>query len=480
MRFFRRGSLPNELRDAGMGFALSLVYLVLALLSPAALLGEVATEYHIQIVVALVALLASLPLGFRQRSLTCMPHLLLGALVGAVGLSLIANHWLGGALLAVQAFVANAVILCLVLINCTSFARLRVVVGLVALIAGYFALRGAVELRGYEYDPEVVNTYIVPQNAGENEMLLRIRGVGFLSDPNDLAQLFVSTLPFLFLAWKRRALVRNLFLVIVPAGLLLAGIFLTHSRGAVVALAASVAFAFRKRIGTLRASILGVGVVVLLPILNFTGQRNVSLEGGADRLELWANGWVAIKDSPLFGIGWERFADRFGLTAHNSFVVTAAELGFFGYFWWIALLVFTFDGLARTTAAAQSSANQAEVSASDMPALAEVNESGFSRYRLASASPTPERVLRWAEVAQVALVGFLVAGLFLSRAYVLTLYLLLGIGAAVSRITAEHYENYIQPKLAQSFLRATAFAVGSLVLFYLFIKVNAVLHLGQR
>jgi hypothetical protein len=76
--------------------------------------------------------------------------------------------------------------------------------------------------------------------------LTRIRGAGFLSDPNDLAQILLIALPLSFIAWRRGRVVANFFVVLVPAALLLWTTYLTHSRGGLIALAAVVLMAARK------------------------------------------------------------------------------------------------------------------------------------------------------------------------------------------------------------------------------------------
>ena len=71
------------------------------------------------------------------------------------------------------------------------------------------------------------------------------------------------------------------------------------------------------------------------------------MEGGADRLELWSSGINLIKTHPFFGVGLGNFADEVGITAHNSVVVCAAEIGLVGFYAWVLLLFSTFRSGAR-------------------------------------------------------------------------------------------------------------------------------------
>ena len=125
-------------------------------------------------------------------------------------------------------------------------------------------------------------------------------------------------------------MVANVFVVLVPAAVLLWATYLTHSRGGLIALAAVTLLASRKKLGTAPSTILAVVFVFGMLALDFTGGRGISAVDGADRLEAWASGLEMFKSSPLFGIGFNNFADLNGITAHNSFVLCLAELGLLG------------------------------------------------------------------------------------------------------------------------------------------------------
>ena len=178
--------------------------------------------------------------------------------------------------------------------------------------------------------------------------LTRIRGAGFLSDPNDLAQILLIALPLAFVAWRRgRQWSANFFVVIVPAALLLWTTYLTHSRGGLIALAAVALMAARKRLGTAASTALAAVFILGMIALDFTGGRGISAADGADRLEAWANGLEMFKSAPIFGIGFDGFTELYEITAHNSFVLCLAELGLLGSALWMALLVTTTMGLNR-------------------------------------------------------------------------------------------------------------------------------------
>ena len=112
------------------------------------------------------------------------------------------------------------------------------------------------------------------------EWFYRLRGLGEINDPNDFGQLIVCVIPLMFIFWRAKKMLRNIAFVILPVCVLLFGVFLTHSRGALLALMAVAVVAARRRIGTLPALLLAGGLFVAAMALHFTGGREISAECG--------------------------------------------------------------------------------------------------------------------------------------------------------------------------------------------------------
>jgi putative inorganic carbon (HCO3(-)) transporter len=324
-----------------MGFVFTVVYIIITIISPAQF-GPEWANYHALLYLAGITALTSLPSILTQPHLrsSIQTYLMIGFVV-AIGLSQVANHWFGGAIQSWLVFLPSAAVFFFIVANVTTIRRLKIVT--LAVLASCLVL--VIEaLCGY-YGGFLGDTFVLKMTFGSNGQvvgqILRLRGAGFLNDPNDFAQMLLIAVPLIFIAWRQGRVVSNSLFVLAPAVLLLWAAYLTHSRGALIGLAVLGLVAARKRLGTTAsvalASILAVGLLAL----DFTGGRGISASEGADRLEAWATGLELFKHSPIFGVGFGNFTNFNEITAHNSIVLCLAELGLVGATIWLALLVTT-------------------------------------------------------------------------------------------------------------------------------------------
>jgi hypothetical protein len=230
-----------------------------------------------------------------------------------------------------------------------------------------------------------------------------------------------------------------------------------------LALVAVALVAARRRIGTLPALILVTGVFVGAIALHFTGGRGISAGAGADRTALWSEGLQLLKAHPLFGVGMGAMPDftETNHTAHNSVVVCAAELGLCGlYFWCMFLFPTLRDVLTISSPANVNESEQSEPDASPFPQAT----------REAVAIDKAE-VNRLGRLLVLSLTGFLVAGWFLSRAFVLTLFLLGGMVEVVYQMALER--GMIVPRLrpARVLLYSGVLAFSLVLLMYLVLRI---------
>jgi putative inorganic carbon (hco3(-)) transporter len=431
-----------------MGFILTLLYVFLTIISPDQL-GDKMADVHVLELLGLATFLFSIPEVIKRRHLFYSPqtYLLLGFTV-ALALSKIANGWVGGAIVAWKIFLPCVGVFFFIVANVTTARRLKI---LALAIVGSSLVVVVEALCGYYFGFHG-DTFVLTQGLFVHDEFTgqfnRLRGAGYLSDPNDFAQVLLIALPLIFLAWRRGQEALNTAFVLVPAAILLWAIYLTHSRGALLGLVVLGVMVARKRIGTTASLIFTATSFIGLLALNFTGGRFISASAGADRLWIWASGLQMFKHSPVFGVGFGNFTEFYEITAHNSFVLCLAELGLVGSLLWVALLVTTLMGLNRIirlqTKSRVQSASPKQSPLSNLPAwpMAVAAHAILSKTFKGSAAPSalsrkkvqagilfpiPEH---WVIAVRLALISFVTTSWFLSRAYQTPMYLILGLATA--------------------------------------------------
>jgi O-antigen ligase len=446
-----------------MGLFFTLLYILGAYLGPENLYGSLA-GFHVQLAIAVLTLFASLS-SLQEISLPriSQTYALIGMWV-AVLMSFVFNGLTRLAPDALFDFLPSAFTFFFVLLNCKTKRHLQMIVfvllgaSLFTIYMGYTAI-----LAGNLDSPYLVTSHD----------LSRLRGLGFINDPNDFSQLIASLIPCLFFFWAPKKFPRNFLFVLLPAGILLFGMFLTHSRGGIIAFLAVVTVAGRRKIGTIPSVIIAGGLFVIATVIGWSGGRDISVESGADRMEAWSTGLQLLKAHPIFGVGFQRFAEYYIITAHNTVVVCAAELGLFGLFFWVMFLIPTIRDavVAGTTGKSEEQLAQEEAektpferalaarAAETSPmhlqttkpaedsarshltnyphqAVATVANPYFMGTEVSAQLPEAE-IRRLARVMMICLVGFLVAGWFLSRAYVMTLFIYGGMVEVVYRMALD-------------------------------------------
>jgi hypothetical protein len=292
---------------------------------------------------------------------------------------------------------------------------------------GYVEIEALSTLTQREYDPVT----------GDPVEYLRLRGAGIFNDPNDLSQILgLGILVCLGFLGARRYGFRR-WAAVVPLAAFGYALLLTQSRGGLLALLAGLLVLVRERFGWKRTAVLGA--VVVPALLAVAGGRQASLSTdeatGQERFELWREGLLMFRESPVFGVGAGTFADRAGLVAHNSFVHCYAELGFLGGTLFLGAFLSAGLALARGRAA----------------------------------PPTAEAAaLRPALLAAVVACG--VSLMSLSRPYTPAPYIVLGLAAAYARLAADR--GSLLPVDARLVRRVAAAGVLFLVGVDLFVRLS--------
>lgn len=165
----------------------------------------------------------------------------------------------------------------------------------------------------------------------------RVRYTGELRDPNEVGlTVCVGGIGILIGFAIRRRRTGAQLLMGLGVILLLATVWLTQSRGSLIVAMLVPGVYVVRRFG-LAAMI--PAAVMAVPVLLLGGRSG----GNADmstmlRYEAWAAGIDMFKRSPFFGVGARMFTEHHYLTAHNTYVLTLAELGVLGMFLFITLL----------------------------------------------------------------------------------------------------------------------------------------------
>jgi putative inorganic carbon (HCO3(-)) transporter len=461
-----------------MTFAFFLVYVVLTYIYPGEIVPALA-PYHVTHWVGMAGLAVAIASLFGERAgLVANVQIWVLALFTAVmGLSLmIAEHWMGAPMMTLQRFGPSLTTFVLALTGVTSLARLRIAGGCIIVLTTTLVLQGAAAYHfGYnsrlfvldptahaasadaDADTSTESTDTAVEQADtdadhESELvaddeeapgLPRIRALGFMHDPNDLALGLVVALGLIAGAWQPTWHWRNVLLA-AAAGAMMYGIHLTRSRGGALALAIVLWRFAARRAGTVPALILlaalGVGVMA-----RDYGGRSLSteLDESADgRIVAWTEGFEMLKERPILGVGYGQFEEHHTLTAHNSLVLCFAETGLIGCFLWVGLVVVTLIEL-------------------------------HGLQSLPGTESFDDMARQWAEGLELALIGFLVAAFFLSRTFVPTLYLILGLSAALAAIARATHRPVPLPALPELAMRVIACELGGMAVVYTMVKLHA-------
>ena len=296
----------------------------------------------------------------------------------------------------------------LISMNVDSVKRMKSLIRVLIIGCVFLAIHGILQWhRGYGFGlqpPMYIGYY--------NEY--RVVAFGPFNDPNDLALMLVTILPFILMGIhspnaNALARLRNLLLV----GGIMYCVFRTNSRGGWLSMGAMLTGYFvvttrHKKIG----AVMGLCAVLLLFAFapSRMGETDASESSARGRLIAWTSGNTMLKQWPVFGAGKGRYTEfsSNGKVAHNSYVHCYGELGLFGYFFWIALL------------------------------MASLKDAYYFS-RVATDDPDRMELGRIAKVLTASLLGFMVGAFFLSRTYTVPLYVLLATFAALRGISDAEY-----------------------------------------
>jgi O-antigen ligase len=165
----------------------------------------------------------------------------------------------------------------------------------------------------------------------------RVRYTGELHDPNEVALTLSAAGIALLLGFSlRRRRPSAHLLTGLGIALMLATVWLTKSRGGLIAAMLVPGVYVIRRYGW-RAIL--PALMVAVPVLMLGGRSDENAAVSTQlRYEAWAAGLRMFQHSPIWGVGARMFTDHHYLTAHNSYVLTLAEMGIVGMFLFISII----------------------------------------------------------------------------------------------------------------------------------------------
>jgi len=391
--------------------------------------------------IAMLAALAAWAIGRDRRPFDQPTYLLFPAFVAVGMASMVFNGWPGGAVVRFLELVPAMAAVLLVSQASHSTKNLRKIMWLLCVAATVLTVHGIEQVKlgeGWTGMPTVENG--------------RIQYVGIFSDPNDLAMLFVMSIPMALLMSGRGGLLglRRLFWWAV-ATTLLYGVYLTDSRGAFLAVMAMAGVWLWLRKGLLIAGTMGAaGMAVLLMLPTRMQELDAGESSAYGRIETWYDGIQMFIEHPLLGVGVGNFTEHTWLTAHNSFVLVLAETGIIGYTVWLAMVVYCF---------------LMPIMVLRLPA-----DLGNDEYQ-----PLWTQERRLAMTLLITQVGFYACAFFLSRSYVILLYIMLGLVTGWYMGARERWAGLPAFSVQRDWFKWCVLSVTSTIVLWLVVKVLFVL-----
>jgi putative inorganic carbon (hco3(-)) transporter len=413
------------------------------------------------IVPALLGFVAFFWLVAQKKNFEAPQHRLMPCLALAMFISVAMSGWMGGAVGTVVIFVPTMLLFYLIATSVDSIQRFRDMCFVLTVICCVLAVHGAEQAAAEEGIGWT----------GAKMIEGRITYLGFLNDPNDLAMAFLMTLPMtLYLASTSGSFIFR-YAYRGAAALILYGVYLCNSRGSLLAIGAMLFVYSVGRFGWVRsvivAPMLGLPLVFLAP--SRLGEISADEDSAAGRVDAWYEGLEMLRSHPVFGVGAGLFTDHHPLTAHNSFVLAIAELGVFGYFFWLAIVVFSVLMLYQLLRAERPAAPRAEPVDSDTADTADT--AGAADTAVSADAAHWDAWQRASRALMYSLVGTLVAAFFLSRTYAPNLYLLVGLIVAVHQTVRSHWPALAPFSIGKQFKALIMLEAASIVGLWLTTKV---------
>ncbi|MEP7121668.1 MAG: O-antigen ligase family protein [Byssovorax sp.] len=165
----------------------------------------------------------------------------------------------------------------------------------------------------------------------------RVRYLGVLTDPNELALATSLALPIAFAFFEMRRSGTRLMLLLFGVGLVALEVVYTKSRGGQIVFAVVLGSYFVRKYGIKRGAI--IAGIMAVPLIVLGGRSGDSADQSAiDRLTAAGAAIHLLMWYPIQGAGYTQFTEHHPLTAHNAYLLSAGELGLPGLLAFVSIV----------------------------------------------------------------------------------------------------------------------------------------------
>ena len=304
-------------------FIITIVYTVFLITRPHEFIPGLASVPLLQpMVLAAFAVWLMMP----NKGLDLPQFRILPILLVFVWLSLGFAGWWGGIVPAVEKLLPPMLLFVIVSGCVRSVAELKIYSAVVIACACVLVLHGHLQVTtgiGWTGQPMIEG---------------RITYSGIFNDPNDMGLLIVVSIAMSLFHFRTQdgRLIRLLILAVL--GWLLYGVYLTDSRGTMLAVMLVLGLETWRAYGKTAVIVSAALLVPILVASTRLAELDAEEASAANRFDAWYEGIELLMANPFFGVGWNMFSDYHGLTAHNSWVLAMAELGLLGYTVWLSFV----------------------------------------------------------------------------------------------------------------------------------------------
>lgn len=337
-----------------LGFGLLLLVTATLFIRPAEVVPDLIglPIYQVLIITCLAVSFTGVlhQLGGRALSTHPVTACVLG-LLGTVALSHLAHARPEEAVRSGWEFCKVVVYYLLVVGLLTTTGRLRGFLFFVAVSVAALAAVAVLQFHGIINIPNLtaLNDRATDPATGLTVLIPRLRSTGLFGDPNDLCLIIVAGLPLSLYWLTDRRLGPARLLWAGPAVLLAYALFLTQSRGGLLAFLMGLLAFLWARFGWKRAALLAAVALPAALVLFAGRQTDLSSKEntGLQRVQLWSDALMSLRHYPLFGTGFDKFKEEAGLVAHNSYLHCYAELGILGGTCFVGAICLTLTRLGQ-------------------------------------------------------------------------------------------------------------------------------------